>query len=639
MKRIIAIFLMLTIVVYSMPENVTIINAKEKGKVSKCLVMGNKGISSTSQKMPKLDINGNIFKAELKEQDISQLESEGMIIENDIELIGCKTSQEMKGMNFDPEWNYKMINYRKSKKLPTGKNVKVAVMDSGIDAGNVKVKGYRNFVQEDALVPTYFEDLSGHGTSIAGVINDIAPESQIYSVKVMNSQNIASLSDVVMGIYWCIENDIDIINMSFGTNVKSEILQKAIRDASNAGILLIAAAGNNGNNGGVEYPAAFDEVMAVGAVDSLAQKTQESAVGEEIDLVAPGQQIVSEGLFGMDIVTGGTSMAVPHVAAVAAVIWSKDTKRTSEFVRCLLEQSANSFPDIEAYGEGLLDLEYALENYKVFSKVYKKENKKKRVLPENIQLVEGTEVGFVEGRWSNHSELVNQAISGIYDGNADDLKKIKAGAILPDKSPRIHGGVMPQFHGGGNYIANTIAVTRLAVKGNSCKVESISTKSAEVSGAKNVLQALKSLTVQDWSQIGVNQIPNDSDLKLYYYGIAIHIATDALAHHSYYWRDNAWKLITHTNGADNPNTQPTTRYLYAKHIAYRIVRAYKAGHQASYKTFIPDDNNVLNSLRPPVAFKVANLKPYAYRVNNGTMSGDQEADSFLSSYSYYIATK
>ena len=119
--------------------------------------------------------------------------------------------------------------------------------------------------------------MTGHGTAIAGIINDIAPNAEIYSVRIMDAENKATLSRVVEGIYWCIENDIDIINMSFGTTVKSAVLEKAIQDANDAGILLISSAGN-GDTQGVEYPAAYEEVIAVGAVNTSAQKTEEITV-------------------------------------------------------------------------------------------------------------------------------------------------------------------------------------------------------------------------------------------------------------------------------------------------------------------------------------------------------------------------
>ena len=92
----------------------------------------------------------------------------------------------------------------------------------------------------------------------------VNPDVELYSVKVLDGDNKAPLSRIIRGIYWCMENDIDIINMSFGTTVCSQALKQAVSDAYAANILMVGAAGNGG--GDVEYPAAFEEVMAVAAV-------------------------------------------------------------------------------------------------------------------------------------------------------------------------------------------------------------------------------------------------------------------------------------------------------------------------------------------------------------------------------------
>ena len=136
---------------------------------------------------------------------------------------------------------------------------------------------------------------------------------------------------IIEGIYWCIDNDIQIINMSFGSKVSSPALKKAVEDAKKAGILMIAATGNG--SGSVEYPAAYDEVVAVGAIDSKANITSESNSGEQVELVAPSKQVNTEGLYGGNVVVGGTSMSVAHVVGAASVIWSRDTGKSENFVR------------------------------------------------------------------------------------------------------------------------------------------------------------------------------------------------------------------------------------------------------------------------------------------------------------------
>lgn len=153
--------------------------------------------------------------------------------------------------------------------------VKVAILDSGVDyTEDIDVYMRKNFIPGEDEISVIYEDISGHGTSVAGIIaakdNDegitgINPYVQLYSARILDENKQAPASRVVAAIDWAIEQDVDIINISFGTTVDSEEIHAAIRRAYDAGILIVAAAGNNGV---VEYPAAFDEVVAVGAVDA-----------------------------------------------------------------------------------------------------------------------------------------------------------------------------------------------------------------------------------------------------------------------------------------------------------------------------------------------------------------------------------
>ena len=195
-------------------------------------------------------------------------------------------------------------------------------------------------------------------------------KAEIISIKVLDKNNRASVDKIIEAIYVAVDERVNIINMSFGTCKYSEALHMAIKDACNAGILIIAAAGNRGETDKeVEYPAALEEVLSVGAVDSKGEISDISSSGNKVDLYAPGESVTSKGIFNCNVVCSGTSIAVPHVVGVASKIWSKDKSKTPEFVKRLLMDSAN-----EKGKAKIVDLGYALDIYSEFEKKYQSEN-------------------------------------------------------------------------------------------------------------------------------------------------------------------------------------------------------------------------------------------------------------------------
>ena len=262
----------------------------------------------------------------------------------------------------EDEWNVQMVRADEAAAEINGAPVKVAVLDSGVEfLAGIPVERSVNLVKDEQDLPYYMNDMTGHGTAVADIIHQVCPQARIYSVKVMDSRNRGRLSDIVAGIYWCIEQDVDIINMSFGTSTKSDILEKAIQAAADQGIMMVSSAGNGGTGSAVEYPAAYAEVIAVGAVDTAAQKTEESATGEAVELAAPGEQIAAKSLLGLETVNSGTSMAAPHVAGAAALLMQQSESKDAAFIRQVLQKSSNPLGDEAYYGSGLLDVAYAQE--------------------------------------------------------------------------------------------------------------------------------------------------------------------------------------------------------------------------------------------------------------------------------------
>jgi len=201
-----------------------------------------------------------------------------------------------------------------------GTCVKVGIIDTGIDVehpdliGNIK-GGYNATSKKKS-----YDDDNGHGTHVAGIIaavdNDIGvigvvPEAELYAIKALDANGDGYISDVIEGIQWCIDNNIDIINMSIGIASDSEALHDSVKSANDAGILMIAAAGNN-YGGNSEYPAAYDEVIGVGAIDIYGNIAGLSAVNN-VDIWAPGVDIFSAYKNSDYRIMSGTSMSAPHI--------------------------------------------------------------------------------------------------------------------------------------------------------------------------------------------------------------------------------------------------------------------------------------------------------------------------------------
>ncbi len=209
----------------------------------------------------------------------------------------------------------------------TADPVKVGIIDTGISLSHPdlaqNIKGGYN-----AILPwKSANDDNGHGSHVAGIVAAInnsagvvgaAHQADLYAIKVLNASGSGYLSDVIEGIDWAILQNLNVINMSLGTSSNIQSLHDAVIRARQAGIVQVAAAGNSG--GAVIYPAAYPEVIAVGATDKTDTVASWSSRGPELDLVAPGVSISSTYKGKSYATLSGTSMATPHVAGAAALV-------------------------------------------------------------------------------------------------------------------------------------------------------------------------------------------------------------------------------------------------------------------------------------------------------------------------------
>lgn len=211
----------------------------------------------------------------------------------------------------------------------TADTVKVAVVDTGISKDHpdlkANIKGGYN-----AIAPwKSWNDDNGHGSHVAGIIGalnntagvvGVGPLVDLYAVKVLNRNGSGFLSDVIEGIQWAVNNGAQVINMSLGTSSDIQSFHDAVAAAHDAGVVVVAAAGNNG--GSVNYPAAYPKVIAVSATDSGNNLASWSSRGPEVDLSAPGVSIYSTYKGAGYATLSGTSMAAPHVSGSAALVLS-----------------------------------------------------------------------------------------------------------------------------------------------------------------------------------------------------------------------------------------------------------------------------------------------------------------------------
>lgn len=237
----------------------------------------------------------------------------------------------------------------------SGKGIKIAVIDTGISPHeDLVIAGGKSFVD---YTDSYFDD-NGHGTHVAGIIRasnngvgikGVAYESDIFAIKAMTQNGTSYLSSIIAGIDWAITNDMDIVNLSLGTQVDSTAFHNIVDRAYRQGLLIVAASGNDGTGIGdtVDYPARYSSAIAVGAVDQQNQLASFSSTGSSVEVVAPGVSIVSTYLNGKYARMNGTSMATPFVTGYLALVKQAYPQLTNAQIRTKLNEST---VDLGLYG-------------------------------------------------------------------------------------------------------------------------------------------------------------------------------------------------------------------------------------------------------------------------------------------------
>nr|BFE54200.1 S8 family serine peptidase [Saccharothrix mutabilis subsp. capreolus] len=270
----------------------------------------------------------------------------------------------------------------------TGKGVKVAVLDTGVDEKHADLAGQevaeRNFTEEPDAT-----DGVGHGTHVAATIaskdakyRGVAPDAQLLDGKVCMLNGCAE-SWILDGMQWAADQGADVVNLSLGGGDTPEIdpLEEAVnRLSAEKGTLFVIAAGNSGGPETVGSPGSADAALTVGAVDRADKIAPFSSRGPRVgdgavkpDVTAPGVDIVaaksSAGVIGTPVdpthvSLSGTSMATPHVAGAAALLAQQHPDWTGAQIKAALTASAKHNPDLTAFdqGAGRVDLAKAITN-------------------------------------------------------------------------------------------------------------------------------------------------------------------------------------------------------------------------------------------------------------------------------------
>jgi subtilisin family serine protease len=326
------------------------------------------------------------------------------------------------------------------------KKIRVAILDTGVDSTHPSlarnVKGGFDVFTMTAGLP---RDDNGHGTHIAGTLCSLLDgypfgclghftiPVEIYSVKILDQYASGDLFNIILGLQWVINNDIDVVNMSIGYREDSRAMRLAVQKAYEAGVIMVAAVGNHSTwdaptpraaadggaadggaadggaadggaadggaadggaadggaadggaaDGGaadgtqdglpwysVMYPARYPEVIGVGASSPYGEIAEFSNSGQELDITAPGTDIVSTNVWkwGGFGVCSGTSMASPHVAGTVAMMLAIDPELSATEIRSILQESARELK----YSPGIGDLNLTGALKKVYLRALRK---------------------------------------------------------------------------------------------------------------------------------------------------------------------------------------------------------------------------------------------------------------------------
>ncbi|MBX9975420.1 S8 family serine peptidase [Cytobacillus firmus] len=269
-----------------------------------------------------------------------------------------------------------------------GSGIKVAVLDTGVYTSHIDLEGSaeqcKDFTQTSPIVNGSCTDRQGHGTHVAGTvlahggydgqgIYGVAPQAKLWAYKVLGDNGSGYSDDIAAAIRHVADEASRtgskvVINMSLGSSGKDSLISSAVDYAYSKGVLVVAAAGNSGYSANtIGYPGALKNAIAVAALENVQQngtyrvanfssRGNPSTDGDyviqekDVEVSAPGASIESTWYNGGYNTISGTSMATPHVAGLAAKIWSSSPSMSHTQLRTELQNRAKQYDINGGYG-------------------------------------------------------------------------------------------------------------------------------------------------------------------------------------------------------------------------------------------------------------------------------------------------
>ncbi|MBO7743841.1 peptidase S8 [Paenibacillus sp. MWE-103] len=309
---------------------------------------------------------------------VAYVEPHYLYMTNDVPSVGANADN---GASIVPndalyaqyQWNLPVIETEKGWTVSKGNDqVRIGVLDTGVQADHPdligKIDEGTNLVDQTAPP----DDDVGHGTHVSGIIAASVNNGEgvagltwfnkIVPVKVLDASGAGSTYSVAEGIIWATDHGIKVINMSLGNYAEAQFLHDAIKYAYDRDVVLVAASGND-NTERPGYPAAYPEVLAVASTNADGTRSPFSNYGDYVDVAAPGMTIASTYPGSQYAALSGTSMASPHVAALAGLVRSINPDLSNVEVMDIIRKSAKDLGSKgkdKYFGYGQIDVDRAL---------------------------------------------------------------------------------------------------------------------------------------------------------------------------------------------------------------------------------------------------------------------------------------